>query len=153
MCSNQRFFYFYFADSYTYAAGQKVVFSDSVSGGTLPYTYNWSGTVSGTHSSVSKVFSSPGNYEAIVTVRDSLNQRATDSCSIIVKVPPNLKITNFTSLSAEVGKITSFSYTVTNNGGSTAEGGSIPIYIDGVLFYKPELQNIGVGESKTYSFN
>jgi hypothetical protein len=63
--------------------GQTVTFSATVSGGSPPYTYWWSGAVSGSGQSVSFVPAEAGGYQASVTV----NQMGTASCSTAVADP------------------------------------------------------------------
>jgi hypothetical protein len=55
--------------------GQVVTFTASVSGGSPPYSFSWSGAVSGTSSSASFVPQQPGGYEAAVTVNQSITAR------------------------------------------------------------------------------
>jgi hypothetical protein len=65
-----------------------VTWSSSVTGGTPPYTYNWSGAVSGPGSSITTSYSSSGVKNATITVDDSSGQRADPSCSVTVSAPP-----------------------------------------------------------------
>lgn len=70
-------------------AGMQSTFSATVSGGVPPYTYQWSGAVSGTTSSAlySSTSATPaGTYTANLTVRDSsvVQQTKAVSCSVQV---------------------------------------------------------------------
>ncbi|MGC8880816.1 MAG: PKD domain-containing protein [Minisyncoccia bacterium] len=68
--------------------GQTVTFTANVSGGISPYSYYWSGAVSGSSSSVSKSFNSAGTYTAYLTVTDSASQSKSTFCSVQVQEQP-----------------------------------------------------------------
>jgi len=72
------------------AIGQAAAFSVAVSGGTGSYSYSWTGSdgLSGSNSSVSKVYSSAGVKTASVTVT-SVAQSISRSCSVVVVEPPD----------------------------------------------------------------
>ncbi len=65
------------------SVGQTVTYVATVSGGSTPYTYSWSGAVAGSSSSASFVPGQAGGYQARVTV----NQTATAYCSTAVAEP------------------------------------------------------------------
>jgi len=67
---------------------QVVTFTANVSGGVSPYSYSWSGAVSGNSQSVTKTFSNSGTYTAYLTVTDSASQTKTTSCSVEVQETP-----------------------------------------------------------------
>ena len=50
-------------------------------GGKYPYAYNWGGSVSGSNSFVSQVFSAPGAYTGQVAIKDAYNNIKMASCS------------------------------------------------------------------------
>ncbi|MCC6231350.1 MAG: PKD domain-containing protein, partial [Verrucomicrobiales bacterium] len=67
--------------------GQQVTVSATPSGGSAPYTYAWSGAVSGTGQSASFTPTSAGTYTGSVTVTDSASHQASASCPVAVSQP------------------------------------------------------------------
>lgn len=65
--------------------GQTVTFTPSPSGGTPPYTYTWSGAVSGSGSQILFQPSLTQPYNESVTVRDSLGAQSSGACSVNVR--------------------------------------------------------------------
>jgi len=70
---------------------QTVTFTANVSGGISPYSYSWSGAVSGNSSAVSKTFNSAGTYTAYLTVYDNASQSKSTSCSVTVNEIPVIR--------------------------------------------------------------
>ena len=70
------------------AVGAQIVFAATVSGGTPPYSYNWTGAVSGTGANAS-TYSALGAYQASLAVVDSSSplKNATASCSATTTNP------------------------------------------------------------------
>lgn len=62
--------------------------------GTAPYTYVWSGNVSGTSSVVSATYGSIGTYQATVQVNDSATSTATATCQATVTALPSVPPTS-----------------------------------------------------------
>lgn len=70
--------------------GSAVTFAAAASGGIAPYTYAWSGAVSGTGQSIDTSFSEPGTKTATVVARDSSGRAVQSSCSVpVVANTPN----------------------------------------------------------------
>ncbi len=74
------------ADDSSIKEGESVTWSASVSGGTAPYTYSWSGTdsLSGSGATASKTYSAQGTKSATLDVMDSVGTEiAGISCSSV----------------------------------------------------------------------
>jgi LPXTG-motif cell wall-anchored protein len=65
-------------------AGQSVTFTANASGGKSPYTYRWTGDISGSTSSRTVTFNNPGTYRVYLEVTDANNRRDTDTCATII---------------------------------------------------------------------
>src|SRR5439155_15331609 len=98
--------------------GQLASFTASVSGGTSPYTFNWSfgdgTTASG--SPVNHSFNMPGTYTVTVTVTDANAMTATVPASILVN-PLTLAVTISGPTTGNLGSAVTF--TATGSGGTT----------------------------------
>gem|GEM_PF-4582444 len=66
--------------------GGSLVWSSSVSGGTLPISFSWSGSdgLSGNTASVTKSYSTVGTKKGRVTATDALGQTLTRECEVVV---------------------------------------------------------------------
>ncbi len=64
--------------------GGKVTFAAAASGGLPPYTFNWSGAVSGNTQSIDTSFTTTGVKSAIVVARDAYGYSGQTSCSVNV---------------------------------------------------------------------
>lgn len=64
--------------------GDLITFAAASSGGAAPYTYSWSGAVSGSGQSVSTSFAASGSKTATVISKDALGRSAQSSCSVNV---------------------------------------------------------------------
>ncbi|OGF61485.1 hypothetical protein A2662_00670 [Candidatus Giovannonibacteria bacterium RIFCSPHIGHO2_01_FULL_45_33] len=64
--------------------GESVTFAAAASGGVAPYTYEWSGAVSGDGQSINASFLASGSKTATVISKDALGHSAQSSCSINV---------------------------------------------------------------------
>lgn len=62
--------------------GEAVTFSSAASGGVTPYTYSWSGAVSGTGQSIVTSFTTAGTKTATVTAVDFAGRSAQSSCGV-----------------------------------------------------------------------
>jgi len=74
-------------DSDTALVGDEVRRMVNISGGTAPFTIEWTGTDSLSSSATTSVitYSNPGTKEATVRVVDANNRVSTDSCAVIVQ--------------------------------------------------------------------
>ncbi len=100
------------------AIGQTVTFTANVAGGAAPYSYSWSGQVSGASQSVSFTPPGIGAYEASVTVTDSNGKAGSNSCSVAVQQGGNA-LTITTSSTLPYGAAGSaYSQTLTATGGT-----------------------------------
>jgi len=63
---------------------QDVIFSSNVRGGEDPYTYSWSGAISGNNFAEVWNFNNDGYYTARVTVTDKNGRTAYDTCPTVV---------------------------------------------------------------------
>ena len=59
----------------------ELTFSINATGGKVPYTYDWTGAVTGTTSSITKKFTTSGTKEATVVVTDANNKTVSKVCS------------------------------------------------------------------------
>ncbi len=99
-------------DSATY---KSVSFTAGVSGGSQPYTYKWSGDVSGNQLTAKAYFTTPGIKNAYLTVHDSTNQVATASCSTIIHTAAVAYVNNQGSASQNSNTQTASSTSSTNS--------------------------------------
>jgi hypothetical protein len=98
--------------------GQPVTFSASPSGGTPPYSYSWAGEASGGGQTASFTPATTGAYTAYITVMDSANRTASNSCTVSVQ-PGGTALTILTSATLPYGAIgTPYSQTLTATGGT-----------------------------------
>jgi hypothetical protein len=99
------------------ALGQTVTFTANASGGTSPYSYTWSGSVSGAGQSASFAPTAAGNYGAQVTVTDAAGRIATAACSVAVQQPVTVTINVPSPLTVAAGQSTTLGITSTAIGG------------------------------------
>ena len=98
--------------------GQTITFSAVPSSGTPPYSYSWSGTVSGSGQGASFVPTTAGTYAAYITVTDSNGKTGSNSCSVNVQQAGNA-LTILTSATLPYGTAgTAYSQTLTATGGT-----------------------------------
>jgi len=71
--------------------GASITWTANVSGGTAPYTYNWSGDVEGTNQSETVVYSESGGKMSTVTVVDASSTPAEVSSSCLMTIIPPLE--------------------------------------------------------------
>jgi len=97
--------------------GTEIKFTASVSGGSQPYQYTWSGDVSGYSQTVYKTFNTKGTYTAYVTVLDNAGQSKKASCNVTItqKVSPLSVYCKAYPSSAEEG--TEIKFTAYGSGG------------------------------------
>src|SRR3989454_1034843 len=103
--------------------GQQVSFSGSASGGTSPYTFNWTfgDGSSGTGSTVTHTYTSAGTFTVVLTVKDSGSPQQTTSSqqSITVTSPPPPALTaSFTYSPANPQIAQAVSFTGSASGGT-----------------------------------
>ena len=67
---------------------QNVTFTANVSGGVSPYSYSWSGAVTGSGNPKTTSFSNSGTKTAYLTVTDNASQTKSTSCSVTVSETP-----------------------------------------------------------------
>jgi len=138
-------------------AGQQVDFQPTVSGGTQPYNYSWSGLVSGTTFNVLAIPTTPGTYQETLVVTDSSNpqQSRTASCSVTVNPTPNFTLQGITtSVNLQAGQTGGpFQVSVTPTNGFT---GTVTMTITGQpagVTINPVSQTISGTASVTLSSN
>ena len=73
-------------DPVSATVGQPVTWTAVASGGTAPYTYSWSGSggLSGSQSSVTNYYNTPGQQNALISVTSANGLTSTHACSISV---------------------------------------------------------------------
>lgn len=64
----------------TIGVGDSVTYSATVTGGTKPYSYSWTGSFEGNGSSQKASFLDPGTYRQKITVTDKGKKAASDDC-------------------------------------------------------------------------
>src|SRR5436189_1801820 len=127
--------------------GQQVTFSASASGGTTPYSFSWSfgDGASGTGSSTSHTYSSPGTVNVVLTGKDSSSpqQTATSQQSVSVSSPPPGLTASFvySPSSPQIGQQVTFTASVS--------GGTAP-YTDSWSF---GAGRTGTGPPATHSYS
>ena len=104
-------------------AGESVTYTAKVSGGTSPFSYDWSGSVDSSSKSVTKKYSSSGTYNASVKVTDDRGRTAYDDCSS-VSVSKTTTSTNNLSVQCVVSDTSikegeSVTYTANVSGGNS----------------------------------
>ncbi|MDE1838002.1 MAG: beta-propeller fold lactonase family protein, partial [Euryarchaeota archaeon] len=106
--------------------GQSTVFTASVSGGTSPYSFSYSGLPTGCSSQNLAALpctpSTPGTYTALVTVTDSAGRSATSNPGATLQVSAPAGYPTITSFSASPAKVSAGStttFSVQVSGGTT----------------------------------
>jgi len=120
----------------TIFVGESIVFTDETSGGTAPYTYNWSFGDGGTSSNEnpSNTYNTEGVYSVSLTVTDSDNENDTETKTDYITVI-GVPVVDFVAdiITIEEGGSISFTDLSTNSPDSwawTFEGGTPETSID-----------------------
>jgi GH25 family lysozyme M1 (1,4-beta-N-acetylmuramidase) len=112
----------------TFAAGNNIQFTATVTGGTSPYTYAWTygdGT-SGTGNPATHVYSAAGTVNPLLTVTDAKGKTGStgSGCTFTVTAPPSVSVSFAVSPSASGGAIVVGGTTYTNGQSSTYAPGT-----------------------------
>jgi len=136
--------------------GEEVTFdgsasTDDASGLTYEWAFGDGGT--GTGQVAHHTYTAAGQYDATLTVTDAGGLDDTDVVTVTVLGQPNLRITNITATNnrAREGEKVTFTATVNNNGGSTADATQTRFALDGSQVGMVATDPIAVGQSRQVS--
>jgi len=112
------------------STGGSVVWGSTVSGGTAPYTYSWTATggspSSGTLSTLTNSYATPGTYSGSLTVKDAVNTSSTVACtsSVTVSTPPTGSLVA-SPTSINYGANSTLTYSCSNSANAAIDQGAL----------------------------